>query len=387
MVRVLHIITTLNTGGAEETLCKLLSRMDAKEFPSRVLSLAPPGPVGERLARRGIPVSDLGMQRAGFPHGPLCRLARCLRSWRPVLVQTWLYHADLVGLAARAMCRARLVWNIRCAFMDFSKYRRTTRWAVALGARLSHLPDAVITNSYAARRHHIEMGYRPKRFEVIPNGFDTHLFSPDPTARADLRRKLGLPGDAECVGLVARFDPMKDHGAFLEAAGRVLRKRPCVHFILCGEGVDRQGPLARSPLGRKRDRSHVHFLGPCAHVERVMAGLDVLVSSSRGESFPNVVGEAMACGVPCVVTDVGDCASIVGETGVVVPPENPVVLARAMLWLLNLPVEQRQERGRRARQRIEEHYALDTVVARYEALYRDLASPMGFQISNLKFDI
>lgn len=378
IMKILHVITGLDVGGAETALRRLVTTMDAVRFLPRVVSLIEPGEVGRGLARDGVRVDSLGMRRGVPSPAGLVRLAGMLRSWRPDLIQTWLYHADLLGLAARGLAfplgnGPRLAWNIRCAFMDLAQYRRTTGLTLKTCAALSRLPDAVVTNSGAARDFHLGLGYAPRRFEVIPNGFDADRFRPDAEARRAVRASLGLDDSALVYGLAARLDPMKDHRTFLRGASLVAAAVPEAVFVLVGRGAQADnatlaGWLAEAGLAPER----VRLLGERTDMERVMASFDVLVSSSVGESFPNVVGEAMACGVPCVVTDVGDSASLVAATGLVVPPGDAAGLGRAMLDMAVLGAAGRATLGRAARSRVMAGFSLASAAQRYESLYADL---------------
>jgi glycosyltransferase involved in cell wall biosynthesis len=199
------------------------------------------------------------------------------------------------------------------------------------------------------------------------------VFRPDPEARSSVREELGVSATTRLIGLVARFDPQKDHEGFLLAA-RLLRTRcPDVNFVLAGGGVDQRNRQLARVVADAGLSDVVHLLGPRTDIPRLMSALDIASLSSRwGEAFPNVVAEAMACGVPCVVTDIGDSAEIVGDTGVVVPPCDPEALARGWEQLLGLPAEQRHALAQQARARIAARYDLTQVARRYEAFYSEL---------------
>ena len=212
MLTVAHLITTLERGGAEAMLTKLAKAHAGQGVRPLVISLTGPGIYGPELEAAGIPVWSLGLRRGVPEPGALLKLVGILRREKPDLLQSWLYHADLLALLAAPLAGVRrLAWNIRCSDMDMRRYSRLSRWLVALLARLSRLPDAVVVNSEAGRLLHHELGYRPKRWVTLANGFDTGRFRPDTEARRDVRAELGLPGDALAVGLIARVDPMKDH--------------------------------------------------------------------------------------------------------------------------------------------------------------------------------
>ncbi len=373
-MRILHVITGLNTGGAEAMLAKLVGGMDRKRFASQVLCLLSPGPMAEAVLSAGVRVESLGLSRGLPTPGALWRAVGAVRRFKPDLVQTWLYHADLLGLAAAKLAGVRRVaWNIRCSDMELDKYRRLTRWTLGLNARLSGVPDVVLANSTVAVRVHEGLGFKPRRWEVVPNGFDTDLYRPDPAARAALRAEWGIPADAPVAGMVARWDPMKGHETFFAAAAEASRAVPGLHFVLCGDGVEEGEPVLDRLVESAGLAGAVRLLGRRSDVPRVMAALDVhVLSSSFGEGFPNVVGEAMSCGAPCVVTEVGDAAGVVGDAGVAVPPRNPRALAMALRSILSMRPEERAELSRKARQRVLDRFSLAAVVRRYEDIYLGL---------------
>ena len=373
MPAIAHLITTLERGGAEAMLAKLVRAHQRMGVRSLVISLTGPGVYGPELASEGIAVHALGMRRGVPEPGALLRLVTLLRRERPDLLQSWLYHADLLALLAAPLAGVpRLAWNIRCSDMDMRRYSRLSRWLVQGLARLSRLPDAVVVNSEAGRLLHHGLGYRPRRWETIANGFDTERFRPDPATRQAVRAELGLDDEALAVGLIARFDAMKDHATFLDAAERVAKRHPRARFVLAGLGVEPANPaFAAAASGALAGRASL--LGPRGDVPRLMTGLDLCcLSSAFGEGFPNVLGEAMACGLPCAATDVGDARLILGDTGRVAAPGNPAALAEALDDLLDLPDAERHRLGAAARSRIEERYALDIIARRYLDLYRDL---------------
>jgi glycosyltransferase involved in cell wall biosynthesis len=234
------------------------------------------------------------------------------------------------------------------------------------------LPSKIVCCSELAQRTHLELGYRGDKIVVIPNGFDLSQFKPDAEARASLRAELGLAPDALVVGQVGRFHAQKDHHNFFQAAHRVLARLPEVQFVLCGRDVTWQNAQLCEWVGA--DRARFHILGERGDIPRISAALDVACSSSSyGEAFPLVIGEAMAAGVPCVVTDCGDSALMVGETGRVVPIRDPAAFAEAIGGLLALGPDGRAALGAAARRRIAERFELRQIAARYQQLWRGLA--------------
>ncbi len=355
-------------------LYKLLSRRDCSRFDNVVVSLTDMGILGNKIENMGIPVFALDMRRSRPNPLRLWRLLRILRKERPHILQTWLYHADLVGLLAGKLMRVPVItWNLRCSNMDMTHYSKLSALVVQATAKLSAFPDVVLVNSKAGQQLHETLGYCPARWQLIPNGFDVEQFRPNPEAQVKIRQELGLLADTLLIGLVARFDPMKDHANFLHAASLLLKDYPNVHFVLVGSGIDRSnGELVKSVISLNIEKN-VHLLGERSDIQNITAALDIATSSSYGEGFPNVVGEAMSCGVPCVVTDVGDSALLVGDTGKVVPPKNPKALARAWRELIEIGSEERKQLGLAARRRIEENFSLPAITAQYEELYEELS--------------
>lgn len=370
------IITGLNTGGAEVMLLKLLERLSPR-FSVQVVSLTSTGPIGQRIESLGIPVTALEMPR-GVPNPvALLRLLRLLCHHKPDIVHTWMYHADLVGGLAARLARVPLViWNIRHSDLSKEKTKFTTRLVATLCARLSQtIPDCIQCCSTVARDIHTALGYASNKFIVTPNGFDLKRFQPNLQARKSVRQELEIDADKTLVGLIARFDPQKNHSGFFEAIGHLHQKKPDVHFLLAGHRIDNANDELIEAIHKAKVSHVTHLLGLRNDIPRLMASLDVLVSASTyGEGFPNVLGEAMACGVPCVATDVGDSAYIVEDTGKVVAPDDTVGLSVALDDLLSLPVAERAMLGQRARLRIAQNFEINQVVSLYQSLYEKLYS-------------
>ena len=377
-VRLVHIISGLELGGAETMLYQLLAGTDLERFPSEVVSMTTRGPVGERIAQLGVPVHALGMRRGLPTPWHLLPLVGLLRRASPDIVQTWMYHADLFGgAAARLGRRIPVVWGIHHTRLERESTPAGTLWTARVNARLSHrLPARIVCCSEATRRVHVQMGYAADRMLVIPNGIDLGRFGPDPGARLSVREELGLAPNALLIGMAARFHPLKDHHNFVQAARRAAELLD-VHFVLCGEGIVAENSVLSGWIKQAGLGGRFHLLGRREDMPRLFASLDISTLSSRSEAFPLVVGEAMASGVPCVVTDVGDAAEIVGTTGFVVPPEDSEALDEAWRRLIEGGPELRGRLGQIARQRIEERYSLQATVAKYQDLYVSLCRGGG----------
>jgi glycosyltransferase involved in cell wall biosynthesis len=271
--------------------------------------------------------------------------------------------------------RAPVVWGVHHSDHVAGVTKRSTLLTVSACACLSHhLPARVVCCSEHGRRLYEKAGFAASKLAVIPNGFDVETFRPDPEARASVRSELGLGPGTPMIGLVARYDPLKDHATFLRAAARLGRARPDVHFLLCGAKVDRTNAELAGLAESLGIAGRCHLLGPRQDVPRIFAALDVAASSSISEAFPLALGEAMACGVPCVATDVGDCALMIGPTGRVVPPGEPAALAAALADVLGMSPESRRALGAAARRGVVERFELGAVTRQYEDLYQRLAS-------------
>ena len=371
---VIHIITGLLTGGAETMLYKLLSGMDYRRFQNTVISLTDRGQIAGSIEKLGIPVHVCGMTPGRFTFQGFYKLVLMLRKLRPDIVQTWLYHADLLGgLAAKVALTRAVVWNIRHSNFDHDKNKRHTLWIARINGLLSDfIAVKFICNSYRAAQIHQQIGFKSDRFVIIPNGFDTDKFRPNMESRLSVRRELGAVPVAPIVGLIARYDPLKNHLGFIEAAAVVAQQRNDIHFLLAGTGVDKTNSELCQWIDTMGLKGKVHLLGRRTDVSRLTAALDVAVCCSWGEGFPNVVGEAMACGVPCVVTDVGECAEIVGDTGQVVLPGDMENLAQKIISVLELPTDRRNRLCADARNRITQHYSLSSIINQYQKLYQSL---------------
>jgi glycosyltransferase involved in cell wall biosynthesis len=375
MVRIAHVITGLNTGGAETMLYKLLSRMDRTRFDPLVVSLADNGSLAVRIAALNIPVFSCGM-RPGFPRlGAALILTRLLRVFRPHLLQGWMYHGNLAAQAAAVTLAGKtpVIWNIRGSHHPLSEEKFMTAATIWIGARLSALPTRIVANSMvSAELHQQRLGFCKHRWTVIPNGFEVQKFIPSENAREEVRAELGLAQDTLLIGLIGRYHPMKDHANFLRAAGIFRKDAPGVHFLLAGTGVDGSNAALREQRASLGLLECTHLLGERNDMSRIAAALDIASSSSYSEAFPNVIGEAMSCGVPCVVTDVGDSAWLVGDTGLAVPARDSGALSRAWMELCSRGASRRRALGVSARERIAAHFSMSSVATQYEQMYEQI---------------
>jgi glycosyltransferase involved in cell wall biosynthesis/O-antigen/teichoic acid export membrane protein len=359
-VTVMHVITDLDVGGAERMLVSYLTAKREAAPNSLVVSLISGGYFAQLLRRSGLSVREMNMGRAIGNLMSLFSIALMIRREKPDVIQSWMYHADLVSTLALLLSgrkrQTRLYWGVRCSDMDTSKYRVTLRFAIWSCSCLSWIPDGIIANSFAGMNIHKKLGYQAKNFFVIPNGVDADKFVPDAALRIEVRRELDIPDDAFAIAMVARRDPMKDHETFLSAINLV----PGAIGVLPGKGTE-----------ELPDQPNLRRLGVREDIERIYAGCDVVcLCSAFGEGFPNVLVEGMAAGLAPIATDVGDCARIIGDLGEIVPPRNVHAFAEALQNLINLGRERVAEKGWAARRRIQVEYALKHAVDNFDNVYK-----------------
>lgn len=370
--RVLHVITGLRTGGAETALYTLLRHSAWPRDAVRVVSLTDGGRIAEDIRALGISVECLGGRRGVLTLRQLLRLRRIVIDSRARVVQAWMYHANVVcALVLQTLLRARrprLYTSVRGAAHARSKQKALLRLVRRADAFLSHAAEKIVFNSRVAAGQHVALGYKATRIVVIPNGFDSERFRPDETRRSLWRERLEA-GDRILVGIVARRDVVKDHPGFLDAAAHLADGDAQWLFVCAGSGCGETDETIVNWVRERGLTGRVRLLGECADVSGLYDALDILVSSSISEAFPNVIGEAMASGVTVVATDVGDCRDLVGDTGLVVPPRDAAALATAIRSIASESSAARLARRARARARIVEHFSVRAFVARYEALY------------------
>jgi glycosyltransferase involved in cell wall biosynthesis len=303
-------------------------------------------------------------------------LVREVRRFSPDIIQGWMYHGNLAATTAARLARSKapVLWNVRHSLEDLQNEKRLTAAIIRYCARLSGKTAVVIYNSSSAMKQHQAIGYSMENSLVIPNGFDIDKFKPSELLRGEVRNELGIEDDNPLVGIIGRYHPIKAHADFLRAAAICARILPGARFLMAGEGIESSNRELMEMAAASGIPKKFLLLGKRGDVDRLLPALDLLALSSRSEGFPNVLGEAMACGVPCVTTNVGDCAWIVGDTGSIVPPGNPDLFGQALAEMLLKPGSDRAIRGVAARERVEQLFSLESVLRRYEELYRSIIS-------------
>lgn len=374
-MKIIHIIPSLSIGGAEMMLYKLLSRTDKQNPISIVVSLLETSSgLQNQIESFGIPVYSLGIRRNfHFSYIEIMRLVKMVREIKPNIIQGWMYHGNLTStlVSIFATGHPAVVWNIRHSLYDLSYEKKSTRWVIQLNRLFSRMPKVIIYNSNLSRKQHEAFGFYSHRSQMIPNGIELQKLVLSSERIQNIRSSLNIPFPAIIVGHVGRFHPMKDHKGFLQAALQVLQYFPETHFILAGREITKKNTTLQEIIPDEVEHQF-HLIGERNDIPDLMGIMDVYCQSSWSEAWPNVIGEAMAAGVPCVATDVGDSKVIIGETGIIVPPRDTDALTAGIERLIMMTPEQRRTLGEAARARIKDHYNLDLIVDQYTSLYSEL---------------
>jgi glycosyltransferase involved in cell wall biosynthesis len=380
-VKILHVIVGLGAGGAENMLRRLLeSYRGDSEFQHSVVSLTGVGDLGEALVAGGTEVHIMGMRGALNAPITMIRLARLIRRTAPDIVQTWMYHADLIGgLAARAAGKRRLIWGIRGTDTSkgTSKHTRILRRVCALLSR--YIPAVIVCAAEAARTSHGAIGYDKSKMIVVPNGFESVADQTGLESRFAFRSALGWSDEMTVLGWVGRYNFDKDPENFIEAAGLLARTFESARFLMIGKGVDEANLKVRGLIAATGYPERFALLGFRADIQKCLRAMDIFCLSSRSEGFPNVVGEAMSMGTPCVATDVGDARVLVADTGIIVPKENAIALCEGLAQIVEMPRAVRVAMGRRAQERIVNEYSMLRVCERFKAIYRSLDTSINYK--------
>lgn len=369
MNKIAFLIRSLHYGGAERQLVTLAKALAKEGFNLTVLFFYPGGTLEKDLKDSGVQLISLEKRGRWDIFGFFWRLVRHLKHIKPDILHGYLGVSNLLTLCLKPFFPStQMVWGVRASNVDLSRYDWLSRLTFQLECFLSRFADLIIVNSHAGRAYHLAHGFPAKKMVVIPNGIDTERFKPDLQARVRVRAEWGIPEPKILIGLVGRLDPMKDHPTFLRAAALLYQQRQDVCFVCVGTGAEHYAQEVYQLTRELNLFDQVIWAGACADMPAVYNALDIAVSSSYGEGFPNVIGEAMACGVPCVVTDVGDSAWIVGDTGWVVPPKNPELLKTAIAQLIDR-IQSDGYESKPNRQRVIEQFSVLQLVAQTKAVF------------------
>jgi len=376
MKKIVMIITSLSCGGAETVLYELTKKLSKYDLDLHIISLSGKGVIYEKIKKLDIPISVVSNKSGPLIVFSFIKLFFLLRKIKPEVVHTWMYHADLFGgMIAKLANVDKIVWSLHNTNLDKDKTKLTTRLVVKTCSLVSSwLPSYIVSCSFQSSLVHIEIGYPKEKITVIPNGFNLSEYYPRPGARQLILSELNIPKNSFLVGLMARFDPVKNHIGLIESAATLCKNNSNIYFIFAGQGVDSSNKYLTSIIDDLNLNSKIHMLGYRSDMPYLISSLDLLVSSSHGEAFPLVVGEAMSCEVPCVVTDVGDSSYLVGNTGKVVKADDIDDLANAIEYMFQMKTEDRQYLGKIARHRIIENFDITIIAKQYKKLYENVVS-------------
>ena len=365
---ILHVITGLDVGGAEMALYRLILEFRGSQYTHTVIALTSEGGMYPRFTESGIKLIVLDVRHS--PVSQLLRLYRLVRALQPDIVHTWLYHADFLGgLVARLAGIRRVIWGLRTTDVDGGCARSTSVVRKLCAALSSRVPHTIVCVAEAARRSHSLIGYDADRMVVVGNGFDLSVLRSSQAERNGLRAQCGFDRGDIVLGTVGRFNLDKDHANFVQAAGQLARRHDRVRFLMVGKDLNSDNAELMRWIDDTGYADRFVLLGERSDVAACLAAMDIFCLSSRTEAFPNAVGEAMAMGLPCVATDVGDVGVLMADTGVLVPKANPDALAQGVAKLLALGPDYRKQIGDRARERIRASYTMACVRQQFELIY------------------
>ncbi|MEO9892467.1 glycosyltransferase [Aurantibacter sp.] len=377
-LKVVYVITGLRTGGAEMMLYKLLTRIDRNRFSPTVITMISGGKFEELIKELNIDVYSLGMKR-GIPNPrSVIRLINLFKLIKPDVVQGWMYHGNFIAQlgGAFSLLKVPVIWSIHHSVDALKNEKFSLAVTIKLTAFLSKNIKRVVFSANKGMLQHINIGYSGENAITINDNFDINKFSPVIDLNFDLRKNLNLPVDSILIGSVARFHPMKDHANLIKAAFETVKDcEEEVHFILVGPNVDERNLVLTNQIKELGLSERVHLLGERNNITEILTSLDIFTSSSSfGESFPNVIGEAMSCETPCVVTDVGDSKFLVGNIGEVILPDDYEALAFAWKKLIKIGDVERRKLGKESRNRIVSLFNVDgpnSFVKKYENIYKE----------------
>jgi glycosyltransferase involved in cell wall biosynthesis len=373
-MRVVHVITGLKQGGAENALFRLVSNRNHK-IKNTVISIQGDGVFVEKFKKIGIEVVSLDLKSRIFFPVAVFKLTKLFKKINPDIIQSWMYHADLLAGIAAFLTKKKIFWGIVNFNLDTSVIKYSTKFIIKLCSFLSYsIPEKIISCSENAIEAHTDVGYCRNKFVTIPLGIDIDDFYKNNNKRIFFRNKWGIKTDDIVLGYVARWDPVKDHDNLLAALNILVKNKLNFKCVLIGPNVDKNNiELKKIIVNKYNVLDKIILPGPLEDIQGAMSALDIHVLSSVGEAFPNVVAEAMACEIPCVVTKVGDAPKIVGTTGWVVEPSNPKELSKALIEAIN---EKKikylwEKRSNAARMRIKENFTQEKMIDSYHNTWKN----------------
>lgn len=379
-MKILHVIIGLNIGGAENSLLRLIETHKKSlncPYNHSVVSLTTIGTIGEQLQSLDIHVDALRLKSAFSTPRVLWALIKIIRHTSPDIIHTWMYHADFIGGIAAWLTKKKIIWSIRNTHvMVGSGTAKKTFYIMRACAFLSaYIPNKIICVADAAITSHVNYGYLQEKMHVIQNGYDVEKITGlSKKNEITTKEKIGINQNTIVIGTVGRYNDYKDHPTFIKAAKILLKSNRNLQFLLIGRNVNKANAQLMSLISDTNDTGHFILLGERNDIPALLALMDIFCLHSISEGFPNVLGEAMCVGLPCVTTDAGDAALMVGKDGIVVPHSQPALLAKGLQQVINLTPEERERSGKKLNQRIQANYTLAQVQFAYESVYHEVSS-------------
>ena len=374
ITNTLHIITSLNIGGAESMLHRLIKFKPELIDSTIVVSLTDDGKIGLMLKDMGVTVISLEMRNWFSILSVIFKLKKIIQKEKPKIIHTWMYHANLLGGIAALMANNKnIIWSIRRSNLKYSE-SISTFFVMKIGALLSNIiPRKIVSVAESGVKNHEKYGYKKNKMIVIPNGFDLIKLKRDLLQRKIIRRKLDIFDDQLIIGSVGRFHDSKDYESLVASAPAVIRKFKNIKYMLIGRDIDSKNFTLMNWIAKTGYSSHFLLLGEINDVAKYMSAMDIFCLSSITEGFPNVVGEAMSMALPCVVTDVGDIKKLVGDTAIIVDPSNKQMLSQGLCEMLSHNTVKRNKIGLKGRQKVEEEFPLSLICKKYYDLYASMS--------------
>lgn len=370
LTKYLHIITSLGIGGAETMLLRLIKHKPDLARSTTVISLTNNGEIGRILEAMGVSVINLEMRNWSSIFKVLLKLKKIIQNEKPDIIHTWMYHANILGGIAAVLAKNKnIIWSIRRS--EFSwRESPSTYFIMKLGALLSNfIPKVVVCVAESGLKNHQKYGYEPDNMIVIPNGFDLDKFKHDQVIRKEIRKELDIYDDEVIIGCVGRFHESKGYEILIASSVDVIKLNKKVKYLLIGRDLDQRNNILMEWINKIGLLDHFLLVGERHNVADYMSAMDVFCLSSITEGFPNVVGEAMASALPCVVTSVGDVQKITRDNAILVEPKNKKLLSNGICEMLNLDDEKRIKIGLNGRAIIEKEYPIKLICEKYFNLY------------------
>jgi glycosyltransferase involved in cell wall biosynthesis len=363
-MKIMFLIRSLDIGGAERQLIVLAKALHAMGMPCVVVTFYEEGGLVTELLSSGVRVTSLAKKGRWDILFFMWKLYQKIKREQPTILHSYLGSANMLAVLFKSVFpKMRVVWGVRASNMDLTRYDWLSRIIWRLECKLSSYPDSIIANSIAGRDYAVKHGFPLHKIHVVPNGIDTNKFKPNSQLRAQIRTEWSIFADAKLVGLIARLDPMKDHPTFLRAALLLKKQYPSLRFVCIGDGPPEYKAQLLLLVNQLELKDELIWTGSRSDMPAVYNALDIAVSSSYGEGFSNAVAEAMACGIPCVVTAAGDSPAIVGSDGVTVPTGSPKALANGIARLIDMPGSEFAKLKENVRNRIQDYYSIAALVS------------------------